>query len=41
MRAAGIVVAVVADAELQGQPGLEIFATIAAPGNSVPGKRAA
>ena len=42
MRAAGIVVAVVADTELQGQPGLEIFATIAAPGKSVPGsKRAA
>ena len=42
MRAAGIVVAVVADTELQGQPGLEIFATIAAPRDSVPGsKRAA
>ena len=37
MRAAGIAVAVVADTEMQGQPGLEIFATIAAPGSSVPG----
>ena len=32
MRAAGMLIAVVADTELQGQPGLEIFATIGTPG---------
>lgn len=37
MRAAGIVTAVVADTELQGQPGLEIFTTINAPGSSIRG----
>ena len=37
MRAAGIVTAVVADTELQGQPGLEIFTTINAPGSSIQG----
>ncbi len=35
MRAAGMLIAVVADTELQGQPGLEIFATIGTPGSSV------
>ena len=34
MRAAGVETAVVADAEVQGQPGIEIFATIGTP-NSV------
>ncbi len=37
IRAAGIAIAVVADTELQGQPDLEIFATIAAPESSVSG----
>ena len=37
MRAAGIVTAVVADTELQGQPGLEIFTTIDASGSSIRG----
>jgi flagellar biosynthesis component FlhA len=37
MRAAGVLIAVVADTELQGQPGLEIFATIGTPGSSVRG----
>jgi flagellar biosynthesis protein FlhA len=37
MRAAGIVTAVVADTELQGQPGLEIFTTINASGSSIRG----
>ena len=37
MRAAGIMTAVVADSELQGQPGLEIFTTINASGSSIPG----
>ena len=37
MRAADIVTAVVADTELQGQPGLEIFTTINAPGSSIRG----
>ncbi len=37
MRAAGVLIAVVADTELQGQPGLEIFATIGTPGSSVQG----
>ena len=37
MRAAGIVTAVVADTELQGQPGLEIFTTINASRSSIQG----
>ena len=41
MRAAGLLIAVVADTELQGQPGLEIFATIGTPGGSVQGSHRA